>query len=339
MTLTEELSRLCAGGRCSAAQFLTLMETENDDALDEAFEYLTQNRIDLDLSDLPKVSTDGAAALRLRREEELAKKDDLLSALDESDPLRLYLEEIAATPTAEDPQLLAQMCANGDETAPERLVNAMLGSVIAIAKEFTGRGVLLLDLCQEGGLALWQAILSYSSGDFETQCKARIRQAMAMAAVAQAKSCGIGQKLQEGMADYRDMDQQLLAELGRNPTVAEIAERLHITEDEAQVLKNALDNAHKRNLVDQALEEKAPDPDDEQAVENTAYWESRQRILDLLSGLTEQDAKLISLRFGLEGGMPLTPEQTAERLGLTPEEVLERESAALAALRGETHHG
>lgn len=338
MIWTEELTRLCADGRCSAAQFLTLMESETDDALDQAFQYLTENRVVLDLSDLPRVSTEGAAATRLRREEELAKKDDLISALEESDPLRIYLEEVAATPTAEDPQILAEKCTAGDETAPERLANAMLGSVIAIAREYTGRGVLLLDLCQEGGLALWQAILSYESGDFEAQCIAQIHQAMAMAAIAQAKACGIGQKLRQGMEDFRDMDQQLLGELGRNPTDAEIAERLHINQEEAQVLRTALDNAAKLNA---AAPEAAPeeDPDDQQAVENTAYFHSRQRILELLSGLTEEDAKLISLRFGLEGGLPLTPEQTADRLGLTPEEVLERESAALAALRGETQNG
>ena len=339
MTLLENLTRLCADGSCSAAQFLALMESETDDALDQAFEYFTENRIVIDLSDLPKFRVEGAAGSRLRREEDLAKQGDLLSALEETDPLRIYLEEVAATPTAEDPQILAESCAAGDENAPERLVNAMLGSVIAIAREFTGRGVLLLDLCQEGGLALWQAILSYEVGDFETLCKAQIRQAMAMACLAQAFACGIGEKLQSGMEDYRDMDQQLLSELGRNPTVAEIAQRLHIPEEEAQVLKNALDNAHKRKAVDDAREEKEPDPDEEQAVENTAYWESRQRIMELLSTLSEADAKLISLRFGLEGGLPLTPEQTAQRLGLTPEEVLEKESAALTALRGETQNG
>lgn len=339
MMLHEKLAVLCADGTCSAARFLTLMESESEDALDQAFEYFTENRVVIDLSDLPKFRADGASATRLRREEELAKRNDLLSALEENDPLRIYLEEVAATPTAEDPQLLAEKCAAGDEAAPEKLVNAMLGSVIAIAREYVGRGVLLLDLCQEGGLALWQAILSYEGGDFESQCIAQIRQAMAMACLAQAMVCGIGQKLQEGMEDYRDMDQQLLGELGRNPTVAEIAKRLHITEEEAQTLKNALDNAQNRKNVDEERQEKEPEADDAQAPENTAYWESRQRILDLLSTLPEKDAKLISLRFGLEGGLPLTPEQTADRLGLTPEEVLEKESAALAALRGETQHG
>ncbi len=339
MILLEELSRLCADGTCSAAAFLTLMESENEDVLDQAFEYFTENRVVIDLSDLPKFHADGASAARLRREEELAKKNDLLSALEENDPLRIYLEEVAATPTAEDPQLLAEKSAAGDESAPERLVNAMLGRVVGIAREFTGRGVLLLDLCQEGGLALWQAILSYEKGDFETLCVAQIRQAMAMACLAQAMASGIGEKLRDGMADYRDMDQQLLSELGRNPTVAEIAQRLHITEEEAQALRNALENAQKRKAVDDSREEKEPEPDDAQDVENTAYFQSRQRILEMLSTLSEADAKLISLRFGLEGGLPLTPEQTADRLGLTPEEVLEKESAALAALRGETQNG
>lgn len=339
MIWTEELERLCAGGKCSGSAFLTLMEPESDDALDEAFTYLTENAVAIDLSDLPRPGNTGASALRLKREEELARKEDLISALEETDPLRIYLEEIAATPTAEDPQILAEKAAQGDELAAQRLVSAMLGRVMEIAREYTGWGVLLLDLCQEGGLALWEAILRYESGNFEELCLARIRQAMAMAVLSQLRAGGIGQKLREGMEDYRDMDQQLLGELGRNPTLEEIAERLHLTVEETRVLHTALENAQKRKAVDDARAPKEEDPDEEQAVENTAYFQSRQRILELMSALTDEDKTLISLRFGLEGGLPLSPEDTADRLGLTPEEVIKRESAALTALRGEHQNG
>ena len=340
MTWTESLADLCQSGTVSAAGFLTLMEPESDDAMDQAFAYLTEHAVTVDLSDLPKYPDTGASALRLRREEELSKQNDLLSALEETDPLRLYLEEVAATPTGEDPQILAEKCAAGDTSAPERLANAMLSSVVELARDYTGRGVLLLDLCQEGGLALWQAILEYSEGDFEALCRARIRQAMAMAVLNQARSCGVGQKLRQSMEDYRDVDQQLLSELGRNPTDEEIAQRLHISEEEVLTVRQSLENAELRRKVDDARQPKEEeDPDEQQAVENTAYFQSRQRILELLSGLSEEDAKLISLRFGLDGGLPMTAEQAGEKLGLTPEEVINRESAALAALRGETQNG
>ena len=335
MMWTEALMSLCADGTCSAAAFLTLMEPESDDTLDSAFEYLVENNIAIDLSDLPKTGNIGQAAARLSREEKLAASGDLMGALEETDPLRLYLEEIAATPAQGDPEVLAKMCASGDAAAPERLANAMLSQVVEIAREFTGRGVLLLDLCQEGGLALWQAILNYREGSFQDLFEHQVRQAMAIEVIAQARSSGIGQKLRQGMEDYRDVDQQLLSELGRNPTLEEIAERLHISEEEALTLKNALDSAQLRRRVDDARAPKEVTPDDQQAVENTAYFQSRQRILELLSSLTEEDTTLISLRFGLDGKPPLTPEQVADRLGITPEQVIERETAALAALRGE----
>ena len=335
MMWIDALKALCAGGTCSAAAFLTLMEPESDDTLDSAFEYLVENKIEIDLSDLPKAGNIGQAAARLSREEKLAAGGDLLGALEETDPLRLYLEEIAATPAQGDPEVLAMQCAQGDAAAPEKLANAMLSQVVEIAREFTGRGVLLLDLCQEGGLALWQAILNYRGGSFRELFEKQVRQAMSIEVIAQARSSGIGQKLRQGMEDYRDMDQQLLSELGRNPTTEEIAERLHITEEEALTLKSALDSAQLRRRVDDARAPKEVTADDQQAVENTAYFQSRQRILELLSSLTEEDTKLISLRFGLDGKPPLSPEQTADRLGITPEQVIERETAALAALRGE----
>lgn len=339
MSWMDELQRLCAKGTCSGGAFLTLMESESDDAVDAAYTYMVDNAIKIDLSDVPRPGNAGASALRLKREEELAKREDLLSALEENDPLRIYLEEIAATPTAEDPQILAEKVAAGDDLASQRLVCAMLGRVMDIAREYTGWGVLLLDLCQEGGLALWQAILNFETGNFEEMCLARIHQSMAMAALNQARDSGIGQKLREGMEDYRDMDQQLLGELGRNPTLEEIAERLHLTVEETRVLHTAYENAQKRKAVDDARTPKEEDPDEEQAVENTAYFQSRQRILELMSALTDEDKTLISLRFGLEGGLPLSPEETADRLGITPEEVINRESAALAALRGEHQNG
>jgi len=130
------------------------------------------------------------------------------------------------------------------------------------------------------------------------------------------------------------VDERLLGELGRNATLEEIAEELHMTAEEAAVVKKTLDNAR---LLAQSRkpEEEAEDEaeEDSQAVEDTAYFQMRQRIAELLSALGAEDRKLLTLRFGLEGGKPLTPEETGRRLGLTPEEVVAREGAALAKLR------
>ena len=140
--------------------------------------------------------------------------------------------------------------------------------------------------------------------------------------------------MRQAMEDYRAVDERLLAELGRNATVEEIAQELHMTVEEAEAVRDMLDSAR---MLSRAKEVNAPEeeePEDEQHVEDTALFQARQRIMELLSNVSQEDAKLLSLRFGLEGGLPLTPEETGRKMGLTPEEVVRREAAALAQLRG-----
>ena len=321
------------GGSLSAARFLTLMEGEPEDAVLDALQDLQDRRIRLDVSDLPKLSAEGEAALRLRREQQLVEQGTLLHALEENDPLRLYLEELAAIPAFGDEEVLAQDCAAGKEAAKEQLLNLSLSRVVELAKEHTGHGVLLLDLIQEGSLGAWQAIACYESGDFAQHRDWFIRQAMAQVIMLQARACGVGQKLRRAMEDYRSVDERLLGDLGRNATLEEIALELHMSPEEAEMVRDTLDSAR---LLSQARAANAPkeeEPEEEQHVEDTALFQMRQRISELLSGVSEEDARLLTLRFGLEGGLPLSPEETGRKLGLTPEEVIAREAAALAQLR------
>ena len=327
------LATLPAGGRISAARFLAVLEGEEEDAVMDAFQDLEQHHIMLDLTDLPKAAAVGEAAVRLRREEQLVKQGTLLSALEENDPLRLYLEELAEIPACGDERVLAAECAAGKDSAREQLLNLSLSRVEELAKAHTGRGVLLLDLIQEGSLGAWQAVTGCAGGDFAAHRDWYIRQAMAQAIVLQARANGVGQKMRSAMEDYRSVDERLLSELGRNATLEEIALEMHITPEEAEVVRDTLDSAR---LLSQARAANAPkeeEPEDEQHVEDTALFQMRQRILDLLSGVSEADAKLLTLRFGLEGGLPLSPEETGRKLGLTPEEVVAREAAALMQLR------
>ena len=327
------LDTLKNGSSFGAARFLTLMEGEEEDALTDAFCDMAQRHITLDISDLPRVGAVGEAALRLRREEQLVKQGTLLNALDENDPLRLYLEELASIPVCGDEAVLAAECAAGKESAREQLLNLSLSRVVELAKEYVGNGVLLLDLIQEGSLGVWQAIAGYVSGDFTDYRDWHIRQAMAQLITMQARENGVGQKMRSAIEDYRNVDERLLGELGRNATLEEIALEMHVTPEEAEVVRDTLESAR---LLSQARAANAPkeeEPEDEQHVEDTALFQMRQRILDLLGGVSEDDAKLLTLRFGLEGGMPLTPEETGRKLGLTPEEVIQRETAALAQLR------
>ena len=114
--------------------------------------------------------------------------------------------------------------AEGSEAARERLVNLSLYRVVELAKDYVGRGVLLLDLIQEGSMGLWQGILQYNGGDFEDHRDWWIRFYMVKTVVEQARAGGVGQKMRQAMEDYRSVDERLVADLGRNPTLEEIAE-------------------------------------------------------------------------------------------------------------------
>ena len=322
------------GDTISAVTMLSLLEGEDEQQVEDALQDLETGCMNLDITGLPRMGGTGEAAVRLRREMQLAEKGLKPEELEENDPLRLYLEEIAGTPACGDEALLAEKCAKGDETAMVLLTNLGLGRVVELAGEFTGYGVLLLDLIQEGSLGLWQAIRNYRRGDYAAHRDRWIRFYLARTVTLQARQSGVGQKMRTAMEDYRSVDERLLGELGRNPTLEEIALELHMKPEEADAVRKMLEDARvlakaKQPAVDEEEEKEAQ----EQAVEDTAMFQMRQRILDLLSGLSEADQKLLTLRFGLEGGKPLSPEETGRHLGLTPEEVVAREAAALAKLR------
>ena len=329
----EYLPQLPDGGSVKAETLLTALSGADEEMWEQALTELEQRRIALDISGLAVQEPGGEVSLRLRREQELAKNGNLLTALEETDPLRLYLEELAGIPAAGDPQVLAMELEAGNTAVAERLVNLQLHRVVELAMAHTGRGVLLLDLIQEGSLGLWQGMLYYAGGDIDTYCDWWIRQYMAKAVLQQALAGGLGQKLSQGLKDYVDVDQRLLTELGRNPTEEEIAEAMHITAQDAAVYADMLRSAQSRRRVEAEREPAELTAEDEQAVEDTAYFQSRQRIQELLSALSPQETKLISLRYGLEGGLPLSPEQVGAKLGMTAEEVVAAEAAALGKLR------
>ena len=320
------------GDRISAAHFLTLLEQETEDAVEDAFAALDDRKLMLDVSDLPVKQYTGQAALRLRQEAEIAEKAMDVSGLNPTDPLRLYLEEIREMPRQTDEKALAERAAQGDQRAAEQLMHQGLHRVVEIVPEFVGYGVLMMDLLQEGGLALWQAI-QVPEGDYLTRRDKAIRAAMAKAVTLQARANGVGQKMRQALEDYRAVDERLLAELGRNATLEEIALELHMTPEDAETVRKVLEDARMLQQATAPKEEEASE--EEQAVEDTAYFQMRQRISELLSVLPEEDAKLLTLRFGLKKGLPMSPEDTGKALGLTVDQVLRREAKALAMLREE----
>ncbi|MBQ9930676.1 MAG: sigma-70 family RNA polymerase sigma factor [Oscillospiraceae bacterium] len=318
-----------------AEKFLALLEDEDESFLEEAFSQLCDRGIKLDISRLPKLSGAGEAAVRLRREEQLAKSGRLLQELEDTDPLKLYLQEIAAIPVCGDLAVIsAQLKEKGDDPQlQQNILNLCLSRVVELACAHTGYGVLLLDLIQEGSMGLWQSLSRYDGGDFEAFRDWHICQSMAYAVTLQARIQGVGQKMRQALEDYRSVDERLLAELGRNPTREEIAEALHMSVEQTEIVESVLKTARNMHRAKAEQEPEVPEPDDDQAVEDTAYFQARQRISELLSTLDGRSAKLLTLRFGLEGELPKSPEETGRILGMTPEEVVAAEAAALLKLR------
>lgn len=322
--------KLHRGDAISAARFLTLLEGEEETAVEDALMELEQKGVTLRISDLPKNYGAGETEKRLRLEETLAKTGKLLQNLEENDPLALYLREISGVPAVGDPQLLAQRFLDGEDTQ-QQLVNVSISRAVSAAETMTGYGVLLLDLIQEASMGLWQGILNYTGGDFDSHIDWWIGQYLAKAVTLQARENGVGQKMRKALEDYRAVDKKLLTQLGRNPTLEEIALEMGISPEDAEVYQEMLRTASILEKAKQPTQE--PQPEDEQAVEDTAYFQSRQRVGELLSTLTEQEAQVLNLRFGLEGGLPATPQETASKLGITADAVVQIETEALKKLR------
>ena len=322
--------------KLTAAMILTALD---EDGNTQAFEEADFLCVPLDISDLPKAAFTGELGTRLRLEQQLAKEGTLLTGLEKNDPLRLYLEEIGAIPVCGDIKVLEKQlfAANlADREEPElymQMLNLSLSRIVEIACEYTGYGVALLDLIQEGSMGLWQQMPRLCGDDFESMRDHCVRYAMKKLLILQAYANGVGQKMRQAMEDYRSVDEQLLTELGRNPTLEEIAEALHMDLETVMSVKGMIESAR---LVNRVTEEPEEDPQEqEQAVEDTAYFQMRQRIADLLSSLDETDVQILTLRFGLEGGLPLSPEEVGKKMNMTAPEVVAREAAALAMLRKE----
>lgn len=335
-----ELDRLLADApeMVSAAKLLALTDGVSDDVMEEVFNHLRDLNTVIDISDLPRGGF-GEAARRLREEEQLVKSGNLLSGLEENDPLRLYLQELAAIPVCGDIDVLALelRAANREERFDEglftRILNLSLSRVVELSQEYVGCGVLLLDLMQEGSLGLWTELECYGDCDFGQFRDRSIRRAMAAAVLRQARACGLGQKMRQAVEDYRMVDERLLSELGRNPTLEEIAEKMHMTVTEIEAVRKFLENAR---MVGKAHEVKEPEEgsaEETQAVEDTAYYQTRERVDSLMSGITGLENKVVTMRYGLDGKAPRTAAEVGRMLNLTVSEVVELETAALAKMR------
>ena len=337
LTLLEE--SLQPGQTLWASKLLSVMDGQSEwelyDALDRL--YAKDVKIQLDQLAIPVCNAD--TALRLRREQQLVEAGSLPGDLEENDPLRLYLEELAQIPVCGDlpalEQALLEANGKGDGENPvyQRVFEHCMSRAVELAGQYVNQGVLLLDLIQEGSAGLWSNLPFYCGGGLEQFRDDTLRRYMQNAILIQAHAAGVGQKLRQDLEDYRSVDEKLLAELGRNPTLEEIAEAMHLDADQVALISAMVENARSLSRAKHPEDTETMPQEEDQAVEDTAYFQMRQRIAELLSVLSEEDAKLLTLRYGLEGGVPLTPQQTGAKLGMTPEEVVTAEAAALSKLR------
>ncbi|NLG58465.1 MAG: RNA polymerase sigma factor RpoD [Clostridiales bacterium] len=279
-------------------------------------------------------------------EEEEAENEIDLSipeAVNIDDPVRMYLKEIGKVPllTAEEEVILAKRMEAGDETAKHELAEANLRLVVSIAKRYVGRGMLFLDLIQEGNLGLIKAVekFDYKKGyKFSTYATWWIRQAITRAIADQARTIRIPVHMVETINKLIRISRQLLQEYGREPTPEEIAKAMGITEakvreiikiaQEPVSLETPIGEEEDSHLGDFIQDEDAPAP--AEAASNALM---KELLWDVLDSLTPREAKVLKLRFGLDDGNPRTLEEVGKEFSVTRERIRQIEAKALRKLR------
>ena len=259
------------------------------------------------------------------------------------DPVRMYLKEIGRVPllTAEEEVELARRMEAGDEEARHRLEEANLRLVVSIAKRYVGRGMLFLDLIQEGNLGLLKAVekFDYSKGyKFSTYATWWIRQAITRAIADQARTIRIPVHMVETINKYIRISRQLLQELGRDPTPDEVAKHMGLSAarvreimkiaQEPVSLETPVGEEEDSHLGDFIEDEAAPDPADA-----ASMMLLKEQIADVLGTLAPREAEVLRLRFGLEDGRSRTLEEVGQSFGVTRERIRQIEAKALRKLR------
>ncbi len=328
------LDTIAPGQTMKATRFLTLMEAMEELSPQEAALELEQRKIALDISDLPVLPGNPETQHRLALEQKIYGTQEWKTTLNRHDPLYQFLDELESCEPCDQIPELAQRSALGDERAMEALTRGLLPQVYETAGAYLGKGVLLADLIQEGSLGLWQGILSDCGDDFSNRSQWWIHQAMARAVTLQALENGVGRHLAQQMDALRRADKELLTRLGRNPTLAELSQELGVTLEQAMALTKLMREIHQLSkLHPQQEQEPQETEEDDQLIEDTSYFQTRQRIDNLMTGLTDQEQELLNLRYGLNGKTPLTAQEVALRFGWTAQEVVEAEAAALTKMR------
>jgi len=259
------------------------------------------------------------------------------------DPVRMYLKEIGKIPLlSPDEEIeLAKRIEKGDEEAKKRLTEANLRLVVSIAKRYVGRGMLFLDLIQEGNLGLLKAVekFNYRKGfKFSTYATWWIRQAITRAIADQARTIRIPVHMVETINKLIRVSRQLLQELGRDPLPEEIAKEMDMSVDKVrEIMKIAQEPVSLETPIgeeeDSHLGDFIPDEDAPAPAEAAAFTMLKEQLIDVLDTLTPREEKVLRLRFGLDDGRARTLEEVGKEFNVTRERIRQIEAKALRKLR------
>ena len=325
----------------------------SEEALDKFYEDLETNNIDIDIPDadiLPPLDDDllpeieEIAEIEEVTEEELnADPDSLADTFSTDDPVRMYLKEIGKVPllTPEEEVDLATRMADGDEVAKQCMTEANLRLVVSIAKRYVGRGMLFLDLIQEGNLGLIKAVekFDYTKGyKFSTYATWWIRQAITRAIADQARTIRIPVHMVETINKTIRVSRQLLQELGHDPTAEEIAEEMDMPVDKVRdILKIAQEPVSLETPIgeeeDSHLGDFIPDEDASEPAEAASFSLLREQLEEVLDTLAPREKKVLELRFGIVDGRTRTLEEVGKEFNVTRERIRQIEAKALRKLR------
>ena len=350
--LNELLEKGKKAGKLSAKELECIEELNLDsEVVDKFYEALEASGVDIDIAGadlLPPIDdvlpdVEDLAGIEEVTEEEINDTDALVDSFSTDDPVRMYLKEIGKVPllTPEEEIELATRMSQGDEDAKHRMTEANLRLVVSIAKRYVGRGMLFLDLIQEGNLGLIKAVekFDYTKGyKFSTYATWWIRQAITRAIADQARTIRIPVHMVETINKTIRVSRQLLQELGHDPSAEEIAREMDMPVEKVRdILKIAQEPVSLETPIgeeeDSHLGDFIPDEDASEPSEAASFSLLREQLEEVLDTLAPREKKVLELRFGIVDGRTRTLEEVGKEFNVTRERIRQIEAKALRKLR------